>query len=138
MAWVYNFTSRGGISSTITSQVLITGVGLDHNKHCQLEFGEYVQVYKENNPTNSMQPRTTGAIALGSAYNLQKTYKFMSLNTGKLLHKRSFTSLPLTADAKARVEQLGHAEKRQECLYFLNKNGEEENDDNNELDPVEL
>jgi len=71
VGWLNNFPVKGGVSKTLSPRALITGVQLDHNKHCRLEFGEYVQVHEENHPTNSMQPRATGAISLGSTYNLQ-------------------------------------------------------------------
>ena len=97
VAWLNNFPPKGGVSQSISPRAMFTGVNLDFNKHCKLQFGEYVQVHEENTPTNSMQPRSTGAIALGSTYNIQSGYKFLSLNTGKLIYRRAFTVIPLTS-----------------------------------------
>jgi len=147
VGWLNNFPVKGGVSKTLSPRALITGVQLDHNKHCKLEFGEYVQVHEENNPTNSMQPRATGAIALGSTYNLQTGYKFMSLNTGRVLHRCAFTPIPLTQDVVTRVEDLGRREGRPTKITFQDRNGlydeqdnlsdEEEEEEEDELDEVE-
>ena len=43
--------------------------------------GIYVQVYVENNITNTMEQRTFGALNMGPTGNTQGTYLFMSLLT---------------------------------------------------------
>ena len=137
VGWLNNFPVKSGISKILSPRTLITGVQLDHNKHCLLEFGEYVQVHEENSPTNSMEPRATGAIALGSTYTLQGGYKFLSLNTGRIIHRRSFTRIPLTQDVKARVEQMARHQGRPSRLGFQNRLGtdleDQVNDSENEL-----
>ena len=107
VSWLNNFPPQGGVSNTLSPRAIITGVQLDYTKHCRLEFGEYTQVHEEKQPTNSLKPRTTGALALGSTYNLQKGYKFYSLNSGKLIYRRSFMQIPLSDDVKNCVEELG-------------------------------
>lgn len=37
---------------------------LDYKKVCQLPFGVYVQVHDDQQVTNTMEPRTTGAVIL--------------------------------------------------------------------------
>jgi hypothetical protein len=56
---------------------MMTGFTLDYAKHCRLEFGSYVQTHEDHD--NSMQSRTTGAIALRPTGNRQGGYYFMSL-----------------------------------------------------------
>ena len=129
VAWLNNFPPKGGVSKTISPRQMFTGEKIDFNKHCKLQFGEYVQVHEENLPTNSMTPRATGAIALGSNYNLKAGYKFLSLNTGKLITRRSFTPVPLTQDVKARVEQLGISDNIPNKLLFHDRNMEESLED---------
>lgn len=68
---------------------------LDFKVDCQLEFGEYVQVSEDEEITNTMASRTTGAICMGPAGTLQGTYKFLSLTTWRILRRRSWTSLPV-------------------------------------------
>ena len=68
VSWLNNFPPKGGVSQHLSPRAIITGVPLDYSKHCKLEYGEYCQVHEENNPQTSMQPRATGAIAMGSTY----------------------------------------------------------------------
>jgi hypothetical protein len=60
--WLNMFSSRDGVSDTLSPRVLMTGYTLDYDKHCRLEFGLYVQTHEDHD--NSMESRTTGAIAL--------------------------------------------------------------------------
>ena len=48
------FPAKHGISSYYSPATIVTGKVLDYNKHCKYEFGEYVQVHNQNNPTNEM------------------------------------------------------------------------------------
>ena len=134
IAWINNFPPKGGISKFISPRTLITGVNIDYNKHCKLEYGQYVQVHEENNPTNSMHPRATGAIALGSTYNLQTGYKFMSLNTGKLIHRRNFTIIPISQDVINRVNEFGMRQNRPSKLSFLGGNEDNDTSDTGQSD----
>ena len=64
---------------------------MDVKKHFQLDFSEYVEVNNELTPTDGMKSRTISCVALGSTGNLQGTYKFMDINTGMKLKKRSWS-----------------------------------------------
>ena len=86
--------SIGGIAP----RELFTGVRVDYKRDCKLGFGEYVQVYAENDITNTMEARTYGAISLGSAGNLQGTYLFMSLTSWKIIRRRSWVEMPMPAE----------------------------------------
>ena len=33
---------------------IITGQQLDYNKHCEIDFGEYVEIHDEPSPINDM------------------------------------------------------------------------------------
>ena len=118
VTWLNNFPPKGGVSATLSPRTIFTGINLDYNKHCKIEFGAYAQVHDETSPTNTTTPRTTGAIALGSTYNQQGGYKFLNLNTGKIIHRRSFTAVPATKDVIARVEQFALKENRPHILSF--------------------
>ena len=116
-----NFPPEGGVSDTLSPRALVTGVIVDHAKHCKLEFGEYVEVHEDDIFQNNLQPRSIGAIALGPTYSQQATYRFMSLNTGKVLHRRAFTRVPLTKDVQLRVEQLAKRQGHPTRLLFENR-----------------
>ena len=82
VAWINSFPPKGDVRSMLSPRTLFTSMNMDYTKHCKIKFGTYAQVHEEPQPMNSLAPQTTGAIALGSMFNAQGGYKFMSLNTG--------------------------------------------------------
>lgn len=60
--WLNAFPPSDGVSQEYGPRAIITGNDLDWQRHCQVEFGAYVQVHEEHD--NSLAPRTTGALAL--------------------------------------------------------------------------
>ena len=109
----------------LSPEAIVTGLTIDYNKHYKLEFGAYVQTHEENAPRNSMTARSLGAIALGSSLGQSSGYYFMNLNTGKRIHRRSGTELPMPNEVIKRVEFLGRKDNQPELLAFTNKHGEE-------------
>ena len=87
-----------GISKTLSPRNLILGATLDFTTHCQLEFGQYVQTHEKSD--NTMRPRTTGAISLRPS-NDQGGYFFMSLLSGRRIHKNHWTPLTMPAEVIA-------------------------------------
>jgi hypothetical protein len=86
----------------------------------QNSFWHYAQVHADNTQSNSaMISRTVGAISLGSTGNIQSTYKFMSLLTGKLIKARSFTPLPMPEEVIKQVEEMA-------SVNYLSKQGQAE------------
>jgi len=75
----------------------------------RLEFGTYVQVFADNDPTNTPCARSLGAIALDSMGNAQGDYNFLSLASGSKFSRHHWTALPMTDTAIARVEALAVA-----------------------------
>ena len=98
------FPPKGGISKTTSPRELITGMKIDYEKHCQLEFGEYVQVHEDHD--NSMATRSTGAIALRPTGNAQGGYYFFSLSTGRRLNRNNWTALPMPNEVIDRVHKM--------------------------------
>jgi hypothetical protein len=102
--------AQDGISDRISPLTLVTGKGnIDYNK-LKLAFGSYVQVLEDNTITNTTAPRSIGAIALSISANENGYYRFMNLNTGKVLARRKFQELPITAEVIRQVEALALAE----------------------------
>ena len=64
----------------------MTGKIFDWKKSYKLHFGAYAQVHKDTNVTNTLEERTQEAICLGRTGNLQVTYNFFYLRSGKRLH----------------------------------------------------
>ena len=89
------------------SMVIVTGLSPNTEKHCRIPFGAYAQIQVDNVQSNSaMISRTVGAISLGPTGNIQGTYKFMSLLTGRLIKARLFTPLPMPEEVIKQVEEM--------------------------------
>jgi hypothetical protein len=56
--------------------------------------------------TNTMEPRTKWEICMGPTGNLQGSYKFMSLTTGKKIARRKFTEMPMTEAVMKQIKKL--------------------------------
>ena len=75
------------------------------------ETGEYVQIHTSNNPTNTIKPRTIGAI-VGGPRNITGRYNFMSLETGRDINGRVVQRMPITDDVIKQVEELGQNQQQ--------------------------
>jgi hypothetical protein len=74
---------------------------------------------------NAMEPRTSWAICLGPMRNMQGSYKFLSLTTGKKVTQRKFTEMPMTNSVIRRINSLGKKERCKSGLSFKDRKGEE-------------
>jgi hypothetical protein len=79
------------------------GETLDYKKYLSLQIGQYCQVHEEDHPRNSQIARTKGVISLGPSGNMQGGFKFMALNTGKKIVRRSWDLIPMPDVVIARV-----------------------------------
>ena len=110
--WLNYFPAAGGISNTLSPYTIMTGKpSLDYNL-LRLEFGSYVQIFEDNDPTNTTKSRNTGAIALSHTGNLQGDYFFMSLDTGKRLSRHAWTVVPMPNIVIDNVEQMALQERQ--------------------------
>jgi hypothetical protein len=89
------FPTKGGVSDTLSPNTIMSGETLDYKKHLSLQLGQYFQVHEEDNPQNSQIARTKGAISLVPSGNLQGGFKFMALNSGKKIVRRSWDVIPM-------------------------------------------
>jgi hypothetical protein len=127
--WLNAFPHRLGISQTLSPRTIVTGLHIDYNKHCRIEFGQYVQIHEQHD--NSMAPRTVGALALRPTGNQQGGYYFYSLMSGKRLHRTHWTALPMPAEVKDRVHALARRARANRGLTFTDSAG-------NDLDDILL
>ena len=110
--WLNYFPAAGGVSDTLSPYTIMTGKpSLDYNL-LRLEFGSYVQIFEENDPTNTTKSRNTGAIALSHTGNLQGDYFFMSLDTGKRLSRHAWTVIPMPNIVIDTVERMAMQERQ--------------------------
>ena len=112
VAGLNQFPWRNGISDTLSPASIVTGVGTPDYHRMRVEFGSYVQIFEDNDPSNTLRARSTGAIALTPTGNAQGDYYFMSLATGKKVSRHSWTVLPITDTAIARVEKIALHQKQ--------------------------
>jgi hypothetical protein len=73
--------------------------------------------------TNTMEPRTKWAICLRPTGNMQGSYKFMSLCTGKKIVRCKFTEMLITESVIRQVNKWAKKDRAQSRLTFLNRNG---------------
>jgi hypothetical protein len=121
--WINAFPPKGGVSSTLSPRNIMTGIQFDYQKHCRLQFGSYVQAHQEPSTTNTQAARTVGAICLGPTGNIQGSYKFLNLRTGKHITRRRWSQLPMPQEVIDRVDQLGRADGQPELLTFYDRKG---------------
>jgi hypothetical protein len=117
--WLNSFPALDGISKTLSPRTIVTGMQIDYEHHCQLEFGSYAQVHEDHD--NSMATRTTGAIALRPTGNTQGGYFFFSLTTGRVLRRNNWTLLPMPADVIERIHVM--ARRNDNGFFFRDRHG---------------
>jgi hypothetical protein len=78
--WLNAFPHHLGVSQTLSPRTIVTGIGVDYNKHCRIEYGQYIQTHGKHD--NTMKARTVGALALRPTGNQQGGHYFYSLMSG--------------------------------------------------------
>jgi hypothetical protein len=100
----------------------MTGMGVSI-KGLRIAFGLYVQSTSSTMPHNSLEPRTRGAITLGSMGNATGGRVLLVLDTVKLLRRSHVKVVTMTTEVIAQVNHLGRNETS--LLTFQNRSGEE-------------
>ena len=107
--WLNCFPYADGISTQLSPRTIITGLIIDYTKHCQLEFGSYVQTHEVHD--NTMRTRTTGALSIRPTGNMQGSYYFYSLTTGRVINRNHWTALPMPGEVIDRVHLLARNQR---------------------------
>ena len=123
--WLNLFPVKSGISEQYSPRELVSRHKLDATLHCKVPFRAYCEVHIDLEIMNTMEPRTKWAICLGPTRNLQGSYKFMSLSTGKKIVRRKFTEMPITDCVIRQVSKLALKDKAMSGVTFMNKYGVE-------------
>ena len=108
--WLNSFPHEDGVHDTLSPRAIMMGQEIQYDKHCRVEFGTYVQVHEKHN--NSMESRTSGAIALRPSGNEQGGHYFLSLHTGKRVLRNHWTVLPMPNDVVDAVHRLAVTSKQ--------------------------
>jgi hypothetical protein len=117
--WLHAFPATDGISATLSPRTIVTGQTISHERHCQYQFGEYVQTHEEHD--NTMATRTVGALALRPTGNEQGSYYFLSLDTGRVINRMHATPLPMPNEVIDRVHRMARQQKAQPGLEFMDR-----------------
>ena len=108
-----NLPAENGVSRTVSPCTMIMGrPPPDYNEVIKLNFGDYVQTHNVRSRTNDNEQRTVGAIALYPTENGQGSWVFMSLVTGKEIHRYQWEILPISEEVIMRVEELAKGENQ--------------------------
>jgi hypothetical protein len=108
------------VSEIYGPKAVMSGEILDFKK-ISLPFGSYCQVHEEKLPRNSLASRTIGAISLGPSGNTQGGQKFFTLNTTKVITRRSWDILPMPQSVIDRVNFIGRDQPSQSV--FTDRSG---------------
>jgi hypothetical protein len=97
-------------SHTLSPLTIMTGRANPDYNDLNLEFGSCVQVFEDNDPSNTTTSQNTGAIVMNPTCNAQGDYHFMSLTTGKCLSRHQWTEIPMTNAVISAVELMAEKE----------------------------
>ena len=121
--WINFYIPREYISTTLSPGTIVGGRNYDYNLLLGpgTQFGEYVQTTEKT--TNTMRLRTVGAITMRPTGNSQGSFYYFSLLTGRRLHRKKCTPLPMPQTAIARIHAMASKQKLPDGLAFLHRNG---------------
>ncbi len=111
---------------------MVSRTKLDAKLHCRAPFGSYCEMYIDPDITNTLEPRTNWAICMGPTGNLQGSYKFLSLATGKKVTQRKFTEMPVTDAVIKQVEEMAVKDGGIKGINFKDRKGLEYESGNDE------
>jgi len=117
--WLNEFPHNDGVHDVMSPRTILTGLHIDHDKHCTLEFGTYAQIHEEHD--NSMTSRTSGAIALRPTGNTQGTHYFLNINSGTRVAWNHWTVLPMPNEVIHAIHRLAAANKKYRGIVFMDK-----------------
>jgi hypothetical protein len=127
------YPDKQGVSEEFSPRELVLRWQLGA-KHLQHHFGAYGLAYNDPTVTNTMQERGTEAICLGPTGNMQGTYKFLSLKTGKIIKRRKFDEYPVPDSIVTKVNTMGRRDHSNGRLRFCDRHNQPFDwDDQNEI-----
>ena len=113
------FPPKSALLDKVSPRLFMIGFLVDYQKHCQLEFGTYVQTHEEHD--NSMNTRTIGALAMRPSGNAQGGHRFFCLSTNRIITRKSWTVLPMPDEVIARVHYLAMKSKLPKGINFTDR-----------------
>jgi hypothetical protein len=108
MNWMPNVNSGPASSPKSIYLARLMDLKID----ARIGFGEYAQVKTLHELSNSMEPRTEGAIALNPAENLSGSVRFFVLRTKATVVRDQWTTMPMPAEAIETLNAIAAGKKR--------------------------
>ena len=102
--WLNAFPAKNVVYDTILPGTLLTELTPDFKQHYRLNFGSYVQNHEEFAPRKCMTARIVVAITFVPNSSQQVGHWFMSLDTGRRIHRRNWTPLLMLDEVVSIVE----------------------------------
>jgi hypothetical protein len=95
VVWLNTFPTKSGVSTMLLPRKIVYRHKLDFMKHCKAQFGTCCEAHDEPTLTKMMVTCLTLVIVLGLMRNLQGTYKFFNMLTGKKIKQQKLTAYPM-------------------------------------------
>ena len=117
---------------------IIVGRIITDDKHCKHAFDNYIQTHESHD--NSMDTRTTDAIALRPTGNAQGGYYFYILQTGRRIDRVACTPIPVPQLVIDRIHALADQARIQGNLIFTDRDDNiflEDDEEDDDYDPKE-
>jgi hypothetical protein len=116
--WLNSFPVKSGISEKWSPRELILHHRLDAKLCCKTPFRAYCKMHTDPDITDTMEPSTKWGICMQPTGNLQGSYKFMSLTTGKKIARRKFTEMLMTEAVIKQIKKWAMKDRAQNGLTF--------------------
>ena len=82
------FPEKGGALAHYRPHMILSQRNCDYNKHCQVEFGSYIQTSQVNNQKNNNIPRTLDGIYLCPTPTFKGRHQITNQQMGKLITRK--------------------------------------------------
>ena len=111
--FMINILMRKSRRTNVSPREAFTGVRFDYKRDIRgLMFGDYVQVFTYPRITNSMLPRTMGAIAMHPTGNVDGGWKFYCLTTGRWVIRNHWKKLPTPDVVLTKIQEIRDTDVR--------------------------
>ena len=109
--------AKDRVSDCLSPRTIVWGDSPDFQTHSRLKIGAYCKVFEPRQITNTQAARTIKALTLHPAGNTQGGHRFLSINTGKIVSRNQWVSLPIPDDFINEVEALAKKQDQLQRRY---------------------
>jgi hypothetical protein len=103
--------------------MLLHQENIDYNKHCAYSFEMFVQVDKENDPTNIQQAQAIDCIYLQFLSNQRGSHELLNLNTGHRITHQKVMPVPIMQHIIDLIHKMAENDGMPDGLKIQNHHG---------------